>query len=83
MDEFLKEFFAKIEHHAKRKAKLYDGFNHSTGFDKDKFKLIAGLSEELGEIASAVTRERPEAAKAECIDLAHCVFLLYSRLNNE
>jgi len=83
IDQHLESFCNELKHQAKRRQQLYDGYNNATGFDKDDFKLITAMVEELGEIASAIIRERPEAAKAECIDLAHCCFLLYCKLSNK
>lgn len=79
----LELFFNQIKHQANRKQLLYDGYNKATKTDTDLFKLVTMITEEVGEVASHIIRERLEAAKAECIDIAHCVFSLFCRLNNE
>ena len=79
----LADFCEKLKHQSIRRTQLYDGYNQSTGTDADLFKLTTMITEELGEVSSHVIRERYEAAKAECIDIAHCVFLLYVALNNK
>jgi len=83
IDKKLSDFIERIKYQTKRKSELYDGFNRATGFDKDLNSLVVALAEEIGEVASSITRDRFEAAKAECIDVAHCAFLLYSRLIEE
>lgn len=59
-----------------RKAALYDGHNSTKSAE---FFMIA-LAEETGEVASAIVRDRPQAAKAECVDVAHVAFLIWERV---
>lgn len=76
--ELLEEFAEKLIKQGKRKAKLYDGINSSRTPDESiKFAI-----EELGEVSGAITRERFELAKCECIDLAHTAFLIYQSLRD-
>lgn len=69
----IKEFCILLELQAIRKAQLYDGVESDTSVDR----RLALATEELGEVASAVTRSRLLLAKAECLDLAHCGMLLW------
>ena len=80
LEDQLNEFCNKLKKQADRKKELYDGYNNSIENKVDSSYTMIFLIEELGEIASAIIRERPEAARAECIDLAHCAFLLYTIL---
>lgn len=73
------KFVDALGRHARAKSILYDGINATLA----PYKAISLAAEELGEIASAVIRDRPEAAKAECLDLAHCAMLIYISLCNE
>jgi NTP pyrophosphatase (non-canonical NTP hydrolase) len=71
--EKIKRFLSLLELHTERKAKLYDGFNtNMTPNDALRYAI-----EELGEVASDITRYRYSSARDECIDLAHCVLLIY------
>lgn len=72
----LRVFLEKVEEQGKRKAELYDGINTSSTLDR----TLRLLTEEIGEVASAVTRDRFQLAKVECIDVAHCAFLVYLAL---
>lgn len=69
----LEEFLEWIARQAVRKDELYDGVQNARQLDE----VMRFTIEELGEVSSAITRERWELAKAECVDLAHCAFLLY------
>jgi len=60
-----------------RKALLYDGYNATRTLD-DHFRSCV---EELGEIATALQRERSYGAVAECYDLAHTALLLAKALD--
>jgi len=81
----LDEFLAMLQRQAVEKAKLYDGAETFTGFAQRENIVPSSqvdfgvrlAAEELGEIASAITRNRRSLARAECIDLAHCAFLLW------
>lgn len=70
---FLKSFLENLELQAVHKAKLYDGVDRDMPIDT----AIRYLIEELGEVSQEITRDRLQSALDECIDLAHCVFLLY------
>lgn len=72
MDKISK-FCKTLEFQARRKAILYDGFNAKMT-PKD---ALTNASEELGEIASAINRQRWNSVEDECIDLAHTAMLIY------
>lgn len=74
--EAAEQFCELLLRQARRKAALYDGTSRQ--FAPDAALRLA--TEELGEIASAITRERTEAARAECIDLAHCCIHIWRAL---
>lgn len=76
MDKFIK----LVKHDIKRKANLYDGHNSVTGMDKDIFKMMSSVTEEAGEIASAINRERYELAMSECVNLAQVTFVLFKAI---
>jgi NTP pyrophosphatase (non-canonical NTP hydrolase) len=61
----------------KSQAAFYDGIN--VGMKPDTALRLA--TEELGEVASAITRDRFNSARDECLDLAHCALLLYISLS--
>jgi len=69
-------FLKILEKHAERKAKLYDGINTNMPIDT----ALRYATEELGEIATAISRDRYHSALDECIDLAHCAFLVYQAI---
>ena len=69
----LDSFLLNLEFQSQRKAKLYDGINRDMSVDT----ALRYLVEELGEVSQEITRDRLQSAMDECIDLAHCVFLLY------
>lgn len=69
-------FVDKLRHQGLRKCKLYDGSNKELSVDT----TLRYALEELGEISSAITRERFELAECECIDAAHTIFLVYLAL---
>lgn len=76
--KYVEEFLDKLKKQAIRKAELYDGMGTADRTDKVSnvdFFLRCAI-EALGEIASAITRDRWELAKAECTDVAHTMILL-------
>lgn len=76
-DIFIETFVNKLKHHAIHKAKLHDGVEiagRGNGDNIDFFLRCA--TEELGEVASAITRKRYSLAEEECIDLAHTALLI-------
>ena len=76
--DFIVEFVNKLDAHAKRKATLYDGIETANRREDDMsidFFLRCAI-EELGEVASAITRERWQLAFEECIDVAHTAMLI-------
>lgn len=75
-------FINELQHTIKRKAELYDGFNKDNDNTYDVNYILPQLVEELGEIASAIVRERYVLARDECIDLAHNTFRMYVALSN-
>lgn len=70
-------FLDALKRHAERKAELYDGVNKNMPIDT----ALRYATEELGEVATAITRERYQSASDECIDLAHCAFLIYKSIS--
>ncbi len=72
MNKQVNKFVKRLRRHAKRKAKLYDGIDRDMPIDT----ALRYANEELGEIATAITRDRWNSAKDECIDLAHCAMLI-------
>jgi hypothetical protein len=74
-DEQIRKFLVALQNHARQKRKLYDGADRVQPGKQDIWLRYA--IEELGEVAAAISRDRLELAKAECIDLAHCAMLLY------
>jgi hypothetical protein len=84
-------FVKRLCRHTKEKAKLYDGGETFAAFiQRDGTEPFSQVDfgirlavEELGEIASAITRSRRRLAAEECIDLAHCAYLIWVVLNKE
>lgn len=79
MDEEIKRLLELVEKQIRRKAKLYDGFTHASdvaGLDTVS-RFMFSVIEEAGEVSSALTRQRYQLAKDECIDVAHSALLLY------
>lgn len=60
-----------------RKAKLYDGYDSAISVKKGINEFMLSAVEELGEVSSALTRERYQSALDECIDVMHSTLLLY------
>lgn len=82
----LDEFLSILNAHAHEKAKLYDGMSFKERENQTSDPVDFGLrlaTEELGEIASAITRNRYNLAQCECIDLAHTAFLLWLALDDD
>jgi len=78
--EQINSFCEQLKQHAQMKATLYDGVDKALDDKNSPDVCLRYATEELGEIASALTRKRVETAKAECIDLAHCAMLVYLSL---
>lgn len=76
MEDELEYFLQRLGKHTRRKALLYDGINNNMSVDA----ALRYATEELGEVATAITRDRYNSAKDECIDLAHCAILIYLAL---
>jgi hypothetical protein len=74
--EEIDEFVNRLKTQAIRKSQLYDGINNHNSPDE----CLRYAIEELGEIATAMTRERINSAMDECFDLAHCAMLLWLSL---
>ncbi len=72
-------FLKRLYIHAQRKAKLYDGINTDMPIDT----AIRYTIEELGEVAAEISRDRYSSALDECIDLAHCAFLIYKSIKDK
>ena len=72
-------FLDRLRDQAQRKRALYDGVKgtRAVGFRDTPDVWLRFLTEEVGEIAAAITRERWQLAMAECLDVAHCAMLLY------
>ncbi len=75
----MKEFILWLKRHAKSKAQAYDGVNKEMSSDV----ALRYAIEELGEVSTAMTRRRWQLALAECIDLAHCAYLIFKAIKNE
>lgn len=73
------EFLNKLRKHTVRKAQLYDGVNKDMSVDT----ALRYAIEELGEVATSITRDRHQSILDECIDLAHCAFLIYKSEKNK
>lgn len=71
-----KDFCTSLYRQAQRKATFYDGSNRDLAVDTS----LRYATEELGEVASEISRERWLQAEAECIDLAHTAFLIWKSL---
>lgn len=74
--KMLKLFLTILKKHAKIKEKLYDGIDTNMSIDT----ALRYAIEEIGEIATAISRNRYNSAADECIDLAHCAFLIYKAI---
>ena len=72
-------FLNRLYLHAIRKAKLYDGIDNNMPIDT----ALRYATEELGEIATAISRDRFNSAMDECLDLAHCAFLIYKSISEK
>lgn len=72
------EFLVILRKHAIRKSMLYDGVKVAAASSPDVCLRYA--TEELGEIAAALTRERLKLAEYESIDLAHAAMLIWMSL---
>ena len=71
-------FLRKLQNHAEVKAKLYDGVDTDMPIDT----ALRYATEELGEVATAISRNRLNSVKDECIDLAHCAMLIFLSVDN-
>lgn len=76
--DILKKFLIRLYRHTIRKDNLYDG-NSNMSIDE----ALRYATEELGEVATSITRERYSTTLDECIDLAHCAFLIYRAVVKE
>lgn len=68
----IEEFCETLKNQTIKKAQLYDGVDN-VNYPRHALALAV---EELREISSAITRNRLDLAKCECIDLAHCAYLI-------
>jgi len=75
---FAELFCNRLYAHAERKAKLYDGIQRTR---VNTHEYVTIMTEELGEVASALIRERIPNVIAECLDLAHTAMLMVYRLD--
>jgi NTP pyrophosphatase (non-canonical NTP hydrolase) len=73
------DFLSKLKSHAQRKAKLYDGIDNNMPVDT----ALRYLIEEVGEIATEISRERLSTAVNETLDVAHCAMLVCFALQEE
>ena len=83
-------FLSLLKAQLKAKTRLHDGENgigsrSRRNGDESSLRdyMLRLATEELGEVASAITRERYDLARAECIDLAHCALLMWIALEND
>lgn len=69
----------KVQKQMERKKKLYDGFNSLSKdtVDQSISRFMMSITEEHGEVASALIRERYQSALDETIDIIHSAILLY------
>jgi hypothetical protein len=74
--EFIDKFVEWLKQQAIRKAELYDGIKVANRIDSNVDFFVRYAIEELGEVSAAITRDRFELAKSECIDLAHIAMLI-------
>lgn len=81
--KFVDFFCEKLSTHARRKAALYDGVETANRKDMDVSFFLLCATEELGEIASALIRERHSLALEECVDLAHTALLIAFALQSK
>lgn len=78
--EQIKIFVSIFERQANRKAEEnYDGMTNIMSMDKALRLSI----EELGEVSTAITRERYISAMYECLDVAHCAFLMWLSIKRQ
>lgn len=73
----IRVFNARLYRHAILKAKLFDGIHANMSVEA----ALRRATEELGEVAAAITRHRYNSVKDECIDLAHCAMLIVFAVN--
>ncbi len=76
----IQEFLALVDKQAENKKDLYDGYNSSW---MNQNNAIVCLVEEVGEVADASLRKRYLLAMAECVDVAHCAFLVWNEIRKE
>ena len=77
--EKAKIFCDRLLAHAINKARLYDGLN----LDVSPEQCLQLITEEVGEVASALNRNRRALVKEEAIDVAHTAMLLYISSDNQ
>lgn len=75
----VKRILQRAERQIERKAKLYDGVDSVNRDDPDKSisKFMFSITEEHGEVASALIRDRYHSALDECIDVICSTILLH------
>ena len=73
------DFLNKLKGHTDHKAKLYDGINNDMPIDT----ALRYLIEEVGEVATEISRERLSTAVNETIDVAHCAMLVCFAIQRE
>lgn len=73
-------FVSALERQIKRKSWMRDGLNGTQG---EPFVILASITEEVGEVATDLTRERYYGAVAECVDVAHAAMRLAITLDSE
>lgn len=74
--KLLESFLYRLWRHAEQKEKLYDGIDVDMPIDV----ALRYTIEELGEIATEISRNRYSSAMDECFDLAHCSFLIFKAI---
>lgn len=76
----------KIKEKILHKKTLYDGFDQIAHpvYEKDNIKkFMFSVVEEVGEVSSAITRDRMLLARDECIDIIHSAILLYLAIDQK
>lgn len=73
------DFLEKLKGHIERKTKLYDGINANMPIDT----ALRHLVEEVGEVATEISRDRLSTAVNETIDVAHCAILVCMAIQKE
>lgn len=72
-------FIEALERQVQRKSWMRDGIETSG----EPLRILADIAEELGEVATDLSRERYYGAIAECVDVAHAALRLAIALDRD